>query len=272
MTEAKWLAWPDPYDMLEQCLICELTDRKLRLFACACCRKVWHRLEADCLRAAIQIAEMFADAQLNAAALRDARSRAVAYLDAYMHQYWPDAFPGGDELTVSEMDASELQAQEVRWAVRHAAEAVVAATAGDGEDGSSYLHHAENAIFLASSVAGNAIAEAAYRSGRTYPSTNAYSRDVYVGEHAERLSQANLLRDIFGNPFHKVSVNSNWLVPTVLELARTIYDNRAFDSMPILGDALEETGCDNQSILSHCRSGNEHVRGCWVVDTLLGKS
>ena len=41
--------------------------------------------------------------------------------------------------------------------------------------------------------------------------------------------------------------------------------------MPILADALEDAGCTNQDILNHCRGGGEHVRGCWVVDLLLGK-
>jgi hypothetical protein len=55
-------------------------------------------------------------------------------------------------------------------------------------------------------------------------------------------------------------------------MAQVIYDDRAFDHLPIVADALEEAGCDNQDILDHCRSTNEHVRGCWVVDLMLGKS
>ena len=42
--------------------------------------------------------------------------------------------------------------------------------------------------------------------------------------------------------------------------------------MPILGDVLEEAGCDNEDLLSHCRSQAEHVRGCWLVDAILAKS
>jgi hypothetical protein len=41
--------------------------------------------------------------------------------------------------------------------------------------------------------------------------------------------------------------------------------------MPILADALEDAGCDNADILQHCRGAGEHVRGCWVVDLVLGK-
>jgi hypothetical protein len=42
--------------------------------------------------------------------------------------------------------------------------------------------------------------------------------------------------------------------------------------MAILGDILEDAGCGNADILNHCRKPGIHVRGCWVVDLLLGKS
>jgi hypothetical protein len=66
-------------------------------------------------------------------------------------------------------------------------------------------------------------------------------------------------------------VNPAWRTANVLALAQAIYDERAFERMPIFGDALEEAGCDNADILQHCRAGGEHVRGCWVVDLILGK-
>ena len=55
-------------------------------------------------------------------------------------------------------------------------------------------------------------------------------------------------------------------------MAQVIYDDRAFDRLPLLADAMEDAGCADQEILDHCRSNGEHVRGCWVVDLLLGKS
>ena len=55
-------------------------------------------------------------------------------------------------------------------------------------------------------------------------------------------------------------------------MAQLIYDDRAFDRLPLLADALEDAGCTDADILAHCRNGGEHVRGCWVVDLLLGKS
>jgi hypothetical protein len=88
----------------------------------------------------------------------------------------------------------------------------------------------------------------------------------------EMSAQAIILRDIIGNPFRPANIDSAWLTPGVIVLARALYDERAFGGMPSLGDALEEAGCDNPDILSHCRAGTEHVRGCWVVDAILGKS
>ena len=81
------------------------------------------------------------------------------------------------------------------------------------------------------------------------------------------------LRDIFGNPFRKVKCNKKWLTSDVTALAKGIYAERAFDRMPILADALQDAGCNNDDILNHCRDAScDHVRGCWVVDLVLGKS
>jgi hypothetical protein len=104
-----------------------------------------------------------------------------------------------------------------------------------------------------------------------------------IGESAAAANEAQLLiefavqpsglvRDIFGNPFLPIAVNPRWLTPSVVELASTIYDDRAFERMPALADALEAAGCTNADILNHCRQPGEHARGCWVVDLLLGKS
>lgn len=89
--------------------------------------------------------------------------------------------------------------------------------------------------------------------------------------HANLLYDPNILREVVGNPFCPVTVFPTWQTANVVSLAQTIYDERAFDRMPILGDALEDAGCDNTDMLNHCRQPGEHVRGCWVVDLLLGK-
>jgi hypothetical protein len=63
----------------------------------------------------------------------------------------------------------------------------------------------------------------------------------------------------------------SWNNGTVANLAQTIYDERAFIRLPILGDALEEAGCSEAAMLAHCRGPGPHARGCWVVDLLLGR-
>ena len=95
--------------------------------------------------------------------------------------------------------------------------------------------------------------------------------DTVLSEELARLSE--VVRDIFGNPFRLVSLDPSWLSSDVLALARGIYADRAFDGMPILADALQDAGCTNDDVLNHCRDTSlTHVRGCWVVDLLLGKS
>jgi hypothetical protein len=90
---------------------------------------------------------------------------------------------------------------------------------------------------------------------------------------AEEAAQAEMLHDIFGNPFRPVALDPAWLTSDVLALARGIYEERAFDRMPILADALQDAGCTNEDVLNHCRDMSlTHVRGCWVVDLLLGKT
>jgi hypothetical protein len=95
------------------------------------------------------------------------------------------------------------------------------------------------------------------------------SKTKVLGEwNAEAVA---LLRCVFGNPFRPLTVHPMWQSATVGSLAQAIYDDRAFDRLPILAGALEDAGCDNADILNHCRQPGVHVRGCWVVDLVLGK-
>jgi hypothetical protein len=92
---------------------------------------------------------------------------------------------------------------------------------------------------------------------------------------AEERVQCSLLRDIFGNPFYPISLDPAilaWNDCRVRKIAQGVYDEGAFDNLPILADALEEAGCQDADLLTHCRQPRLHVRGCWVVDLLLGKS
>jgi hypothetical protein len=96
-------------------------------------------------------------------------------------------------------------------------------------------------------------------------------RNVVVADGQDR-EPAGWLRCVFGNPFRPVAADPSWLTPTVVALAYAIYADRAFDRMPVLADALEEAGCDHHDVLAHCRGDGPHVRGCWVVDLVIGKS
>lgn len=76
----------------------------------------------------------------------------------------------------------------------------------------------------------------------------------------------------FADPYRLIGPEPRWRTPTVVALANGIYADRAFDRMPILAYALEDAGCDNADVLTHCRGDGPHDRGCWVVDLLRGKS
>ena len=103
-------------------------------------------------------------------------------------------------------------------------------------------------------------------------------RETWI-QHEE--IQASLLRDVLGNPFRLVALDAAWRAwndGTVVKLAQATYDERELPSghldagrLAILADALEDAGCTNADILSHCRAPGPHVRGCWVVDLLTGK-
>ncbi|HYT91785.1 MAG TPA: hypothetical protein VEL76_23930 [Gemmataceae bacterium] len=88
--------------------------------------------------------------------------------------------------------------------------------------------------------------------------------------HVERTRHRSLLRDVI-HPFRTGPLDATHLPATVTAIAGTIYEERRFEELPILADALEEAGCENPDLLAHCRAAGEHVRGCWAVDWLLGK-
>jgi hypothetical protein len=89
-------------------------------------------------------------------------------------------------------------------------------------------------------------------------------------------THCDLLRDIFGRPFRPAPplppAVLAWNDGTVRRIAEGVYDERDFDRLPVLHDALLDAGCDDEDMLAHCRSAGPHVRGCWVIDLILGKS
>jgi hypothetical protein len=213
MTKAEWLTCSDPQEMLPQ--VEWASNRKLRLFACACCRRIWSDIRDEQCRAAVIGSEQYADDLIS-----------------------PTAFA---ELSVA---AHEAYGAAHRSAQRSSA--IIALYAAH------YAAAGENEGWHVSDVL-RATVEAP---GATSDESSA---------------QADLLRDIFGNTFHKVKFKKEWRTNTVLALARQMYDSRDFSAMPILADALQDAGCDNPEILDHCRGPGPHVRGCWVVDLVLDK-
>jgi hypothetical protein len=94
-------------------------------------------------------------------------------------------------------------------------------------------------------------------------------------QESEKHIQAAVVHDIFGNLFRPATIDPSWLAwndGTIPELAQSIYEQRAFDRLLVLADALEVAGCTNADILTHCRHAGPHVQGCWVLDLLLGKA
>ena len=241
MTEAEWLTCPDPEVMLKF-LPGRPNERKLRLFACACARRVWSFMTERCSRDAVIAAEQFADGLGDRHTLDNARKAIRA------------DFRNRQRCKVR-------QRAWIETANAERAEARAASWAGAWDTARETLRADAHA----------AACRTAYAAAITYSSV--WGKKANRVEEAAR--QVSILRDMFDNPFRTISVNSLWLGwndNTVPRLAQAIYEQRAFDRLPILADALEEAGCTNADILNHCRQPGEHVRGCWVVDLMLGKS
>jgi hypothetical protein len=91
-------------------------------------------------------------------------------------------------------------------------------------------------------------------------------------EMARRVSA--LLRCIFGNPFHPVTLAPDllrWRDGLLVSVAKRMYDARDFSEIPVLADMLQDAGCDDEQVLDHCRQGGEHARGCFAIDSVLGR-
>jgi len=207
MTEADWLAGTDPAPML-QYLGSTASERKLRLWACACARRVGRLISHELGHKALAVAERYADGlagQRELLAVADTFSPCGLYNSTYDHP-----------------------------AMRAAHSPLFRETLGQAA---------------------------------TYA-----LRCFKPGERtAERAAQAGLLRDVFGNPFRPAAIDGCCRSGATVPLARAIYEEQAFERLPILADALEDAGCTDAAVLEHCRGSGDHVRGCWVVDLLAGR-
>jgi hypothetical protein len=189
--------------------------RKLRLYGVACCRRIWSLLEDERSRAAILVAEQYADGLV---------------------AEWERA----EAETAAAEAASRLSSD--RWFTALAAKMIAAE---------------RPPVLLVT---------------RYTPVQNMLRPDQ---EERKQREQSHLLRDIFGPvPIGVGAIDPAWLRwndEVVVGLARAIYEERAWERLPILADALEEAGCTNGLILTHLRGQGPHVRGCWPVDLFLSR-
>jgi hypothetical protein len=209
----------------------EATHRKLRLFACACMRRTRVLNDPDRLHA-IEISEQYADGLVDKATLEE------AFVPV---RKLPKPIPHDADFALSVFGPTNMV-----WEARLIE---VLLTLGPELDVRAV---ATKAAELITECEG-----AEYLSGRG---------------RVEKSQQAHLLRDIFGNPFRPVPLDPSCLNDKTRSVARTIYEKGQFANLPRLGSALkEDAGCANRELLDHCQWPTRHVRGCWVVDLVLGK-
>jgi hypothetical protein len=259
MTPEKWDRCTDLEKMLGSVLYVTgmTSDRKQRLFAAACCRRVWHLLTDPRSREAVEAQERFADGLVTARDLAAAESAAkdawVAARAALAGTDYPsaDAFtawaskPGDGTRELSDYPALAAQIS--------AAGAATGAWAG-AASAAAWAAVPASVWATADSATGRAAWEAA--------------RD------AESVAQCRLLRDILGNPFRPAEIDPRWLDwrrGRVWRLAQALYRERAFDRLPVLADALQGAGCCDADLLGHLRGPGPHALGCHALDAALGK-
>lgn len=242
MTEAEWLACAEPDKMIA--VVADRSARKLRLFALACCERIDHLITDPRSRAALAFAARHVETPINRQKGRTKVEKAgrVAWTEAYNQMF---RVPG-----------PETAGCLVRSC---AADAAVGAMNADPKLAAGYA-----SSFACFAVAWGPV----HAAGKNAMATD-LTKQLKAPEFGQ---QARLLRDIFGNPFRRVKLRPAWLTSDVVALARGIYDERAFDRMPILADALQDAGCDSADVLNHLRdTALAHVRGCWALDLVLGK-
>jgi hypothetical protein len=242
MTEEQWLTCTDPDPMLGF-LRGKVGDRKLRLFALACCQRISTRIKDERSRAAVEFSERFAERRV-------ARRRGVVAVDRAATAACRDA----DAASSRAVDGKQYAERMIGVNACLAAMATLECRPWLSASGASG--------FSANAIGWDWLI-------RTQPDT--LPGWVPAARRPEQEQQAHLLRDIIGNPFRPVALNPAWLTSAVVSIARRAYEERDYQALPILADALEEAGCDNPDILAHCRGQGEHIRGCWVVDMILEK-
>lgn len=216
MTEAEWLGSENPRQMLYTASR-TASDRKFRLFTCACCRTIEKELPDEAIWL-LDAVEAYLDGQLDWAGLNNVKAQARTPV---------------------------MQGIGIPTAASEAAvKAVMALAWGTG---ARPFHGASDVL----SGCFQARRQTAWRKA---------NREF-----------AGYFRDIVENPFRPVAFDPAWRTSTAVAVADGVYEERAFDRLPILADALQDAGCESDDVLSHCRGDGPHVRGCWVVDLVLNR-
>ena len=251
MTESEWLACTDPTILLNF-LRDQASDRKLRLFACACCRRIWNWVTDKQCRRVVELTEQAVDGFLD-----------VEAVNAIDWGYVTDDCGGpGEPYRTAFMVAG------------HVGYGIFAPMRPWFNKGLTWTIDDETRL-TADAAEGSAWVAA--EATTAFPNRPFTTDDLKIWEslvQAEKERQTPLLRDIVGNPFQPVGIDLAWLRwrdGTIAHIAHAIYNHRSFQDLPVLADALEEAGCTTPEILDHCRGPGEHVRGCWMVDSVLGR-
>lgn len=246
MTENDWRSCADPSPMLEF-VARHLGPRKLRLFAVACCRRVLHLTSSPRAPRAVEAAE----AQAEGGPTPPRRRRRRAPLPVALYACY---CCGRRDARAAAETASFLAARAIgqatyfgMWGAHDEPPALRDLIDQDARE-------AEEAFEI-------------WRDRQEHEAADAAQR-------LERKAQADLLREIAGDPFRAPRLDPTWLSANdacVRRLAATIYDDQRFSDLPLLADALLDAGCDEELLIAHCRSSIVHVRGCWALDLLLEK-
>jgi hypothetical protein len=239
MTEADWLTSTD-FAALAQFAAERLSPRRQRLLAVAFCRAVPHLLDPELIDALATV-ERYADGRRDVAdmdrACQRCREIAMEAYESYARQ-----------IDVGGAGGPENVRREIAWAVACAASPQI--TPAD---------------------VGTRTAQAAVQARTGAELLNPVPSADFTAANAEQaLRMRAVVWEVAGNPFRPVDFTP-WRTDTAVSLAKQMYESREFGAMPILADALQDAGCDSDDVLSHCREPGEHVRGCWVLDGVLGK-
>jgi hypothetical protein len=236
--------------MMLEVLDNKATDRRFRLFGCACVRRMLSQLSDGRSRRAVEESERWAEGLLTGEELAAIRKGAAeAAKEARGRLRAARAAPSRAQDEVRELKRTSNLADIPHMLLEWIEWPELSPPDNQGRSEASSAEAAENLVYAISWVE--------------------------TGQFEETPSLCRVVREVFGNPFRPITIDPLWLAwngGTVFHLAQGIYDNQAFDRLPILTDALEEAGCQDADILGHCRQPGPHVLGCWVVDLLLGKS